>query len=97
MPIKDPEKRKQYAREYNERWRKHIRQIIDTAKNAPCADCNGSWPSYVMDFHHVNEDKEFNLAKAVQSAGPTRLSKVQAEIDKCVLLCANCHRLRHMG
>ena len=62
-------------------------------KGGKCIDCNlvSIYPS-VYDFHHDSGEKEFNLS----SKGITRSwEKVKAELGKCVLLCANCHRIRH--
>lgn len=51
-------------------------------------------PLFVYDFHHIDkETKEFEISH------PTTRSKekIIAEIKKCVLLCANCHRIFHFG
>jgi len=47
-----------------------------------------------MDFDHVRGDKEFTVSKAVQRAYALTLSRVRAEIAKCDVVCANCHRIR---
>lgn len=70
---------------------KKRREWLDTYKNKPCNRCGNKFPSYVMDFHHVNPDtKRFNL-----SAGIFRHSResILEELKKCILLCANCHRI----
>ncbi|MBI4999803.1 hypothetical protein HZB97_03475 [Candidatus Gottesmanbacteria bacterium] len=42
-----------------------------------------------LDLHHINGEKEFGIS----DKGYTRSwKKVKAELDKCVLVCANCHR-----
>src|SRR5437660_4297026 len=77
----------------NERVERN-RKLIRDAKNVPCADCGHRYPHYVMDFdHRPGEKKCFRLAAA---AGQTRLSweKMAAEIAKCDVVCANCHRER---
>jgi transposase-like protein len=77
----------------NERVERN-RQMIRQAKAVPCADCGQRYPPYVMDFdHRPGEKKCFNLSIA---AGQTRLSwkKMMAEIAKCDIVCANCHRQR---
>jgi hypothetical protein len=67
------------------------REIINSFKNQPCADCGVSYPSVIMDFDHVRGEKLFNIG----SAGPGKsLSVLEAEIAKCDVVCANCHRLR---
>jgi hypothetical protein len=82
-----------YLRLQNERVERN-RRLIREAKDVPCADCGRRYPPYVMDFdHRPGEKKCFNLSIA---AGQTRLSweKMAAEIAKCDVVCANCHRIR---
>lgn len=63
--------------------------IIKTKTDAVCADCKEDYPYYMMDFDHLG-DKEFTIA----SVKGISLEKLQAEIDKCDVVCANCHRIR---
>jgi hypothetical protein len=59
-----------------------------------CTDCNGVFHPSVYDFHHLDPNtKEKELSKARYSSW----ENYKTELDKCVLLCANCHRLRHHG
>lgn len=44
-----------------------------------------------LDFHHLR-DKEFNIANEIKNLSIDNLKK---EIDKCIVLCANCHRKLH--
>jgi len=48
-----------------------------------------------LDFHHIDSSKKsFGLS----AKGTTRSwEKIRVEIDKCVLICANCHREIHAG
>jgi hypothetical protein len=94
-----------YQREYYERRKDYYlklqnervernRRAIREAKNVPCADCGRRYPHYVMDFdHRPGEKKCFNVSVA---AGQPRLSwqRMLAEIAKCDVVCANCHRER---
>ena len=60
-----------------------------------CADCGGVFPPYVYDFHHLEpKDKKFTLAKMIRNMS---FEKLEQEASKCVLLCANCHRIREWG
>lgn len=60
-------------------------------KDHPCGDCGGRFPPIAMDFHHTNGDgARFNFRTA-------KKARVLEEVKKCVLLCANCHRIRHGG
>ena len=66
--------------------------VIRQLKSNPCMDCGKSFPYYVMDFdHRPDEKKSFEIAKSLYRYG---LERVLAEINKCDLLCANCHRIR---
>lgn len=56
-----------------------------------CYDCGETYPPYVMDFHHEG-DKEGNPSHFL---GRRSLQAAIPELEKCVLLCANCHRRRH--
>lgn len=64
--------------------------IINKAKDVPCADCGVKYPPYVMDFDHVRGQKEFQIGGSLH-IGTARLL---AEIDKCDVVCSNCHRGR---
>lgn len=57
----------------------------------PCTDCGQFFLSVVMDFDHVKGEKLFNIGPSVNSYSRTR---ILTEIEKCELVCANCHRIR---
>ena len=58
-----------------------------------CHDCDGIFPPSVYDFHHLDPSaKEHNLGDIVRRKS---FETVEKELSKCVLLCANCHRIRH--
>lgn len=59
----------------------------------PCSEC-GNGDSRVLDFHHV-EEKAIEISNAVRRGWS--ISRISDEIDKCVVLCANCHRIHHAG
>ena len=61
------------------------------AKAVPCADCRGMFPPYVLDFDHVRGRKVGNIARLKMQ---TTRSVLLAEIAKCDVVCANCHRIR---
>lgn len=69
-----------------------MRELIQSAKKKPCVDCKKTYPSYVMDFDHTKDDKKFNISSSTRRGGS--LETVQKEIDKCEVVCANCHRIR---
>src|SRR5882757_10569168 len=65
--------------------------VKELKESSPCTDCGNKYPSYVMDFDHLG-DKEYQIANMVQSGYD--IPSVQKEIDKCEIVCANCHRIR---
>ncbi len=67
--------------------------MYELAKDKPCADCGGQFAPEAMDFdHRPGTDKLDDVGKLV--SGRYSWDKVQAEIAKCDLVCANCHRIR---
>lgn len=61
-------------------------------KGGKCVSCGVAYPSCVFDFHHVDPlTKEGNLRDLLRKG----FDAAKDELDKCVLLCANCHRLHH--
>lgn len=78
-------------------YRAKLKVAVDVLKSRPCIDCGRSYPPYVMDFdHRRGEHKKANVAELV-SGRRGSLKTVLAEIAKCDLLCANCHRERTHG
>ena len=76
------------------------REYITSKKRVPCADCGCEYPIKVMDFHHIDEETK---AEKLKKPGRSMIfkmegwsyDKIDEELNKCVVLCANCHRLRH--
>lgn len=66
---------------------------INTHKDKPCTDCNTKYPSYVMQFDHVKGQKKFNLSQAHTRS----MESILEEIDKCEVVCSNCHAERTYG
>lgn len=87
-----------YCKECNknlvlERQRKLKLQCIEYLGNR-CIKCGVEGHPAIYDFHHRNpENKDFNLGHVKT----TKFSKkITDELDKCDLLCSNCHRLEHV-
>ena len=74
--------------------RKKLKTKAVEYKDRKCFDC-GLETEYsdVYDFHHLDpSQKDFGIG----NQGYTRSwEKTKIELDKCVMLCANCHRIRH--
>jgi len=56
-----------------------------------CTDCNKFYHPWVMEFDHLR-DKKANISTLANQK--CTLKRLLREIDKCELVCANCHRLR---
>ena len=103
MPTNDVDKLRLYRRRWYERnkkrqlqtqlRRKHeLRRWISSLK-VRCAACGEDHPGCLV-FHHVDPSaKELTIAAAANSGWSKK--RIAAEIDKCIVLCANCHAKRH--
>ena len=104
MPYKDPQKQKEALARYFQENKKALRISQNAKRNlirrrtqeikesTPCADCGEQFPHYVMDFDHLpGMGKAFNIG--TPSNAPS-MSALEAEIRKCDVVCANCHRHR---
>lgn len=70
---------------------KNYSKIKLIKESNPCNDCQNYFPAPCMDFDHRPEEvKLYNVA----SMTTYRWELIEAEISKCDLICANCHRLR---
>lgn len=72
---------------------KRNQDYINAIKASPCTDCGVSYPYYVMDFDHLVQKDKTELVSVLMRK-PATLEVIQAEIDKCELVCSNCHRAR---
>jgi hypothetical protein len=111
LPQKDPEARRKYNSKYSKKWyaqnkKKKKEQSQKSRKRAvrrnrrfveafkfknPCP-C-GETESYCLSFHHENDDKTGNISDMVNRG--YGLTRIQKEIDKCIVLCLNCHAKLH--
>jgi len=70
-----------------------LRAVADEAKSVPCGDCGSIFPVCVMDFDHIDpRTKRCNVSRMIHSE--ISLRELRAEIAKCRIICANCHRIR---
>ena len=72
-----------------------LRRFLQTYKAKPCVDCKQKFPHYVMDFDHVRGKKLNEVSQMVSRHVSIRV--LLAEIAKCDVVCANCHRERTYG
>jgi len=78
--------------ENNKRNYYKLRALLDSNKEAPCVDCGKLYPPYVMDFDHRDPRTKVDKVSSMVYRGSKML--LLAEIAKCDLVCANCHRIR---
>ena len=94
------QQRKRHENTYSERYREKKRlkrernkQIIAEAKMDGCSCCPEKEP-VCLDFHHLNPDEKDQSISHMLEYSVDLLKK---EIDKCILVCSNCHRKIHAG
>lgn len=72
------------------RWR-HGADLLDQLRSVPCADCGGTFAQCSMDFDHRDaETKVRSVTRMINGS----IDRMMAEVAKCDIVCANCHRLR---
>lgn len=76
-------------------WRRRTKAKAVEYKGGSCRLCGYCKSHRALDFHHVDPaQKEF----AISRKGITRAwEKIKVELDKCILLCRNCHAEVHAG
>jgi hypothetical protein len=75
----------------NDQRAKISRFISGVKDNQHCTDCGVAYRYWQLEFDHLG-DKEFTIGKF--RSHTTDLTKIKKEIDKCEIVCSNCHRDR---
>ncbi len=83
---------KQEVKESNATKRQEKAKYVNQKKDVPCADCKLKFPPECMDFDHVVGEKICNVSAMVTRS--YSLEAVKEEIEKCDVVCSNCHRKR---
>lgn len=77
---------------YVDKRRKELKIKAIEYKGGKCEICNYNSCIAALDFHHVDpSQKEFRIS----NGNTYNWEKIKKELDKCELLCANCHRQVH--
>lgn len=85
-------KRCRSCRSDNSKQKIKLQLIIEKGPFCYLCKYDGTKNPAAMDFHHISpETKDFDIGRA------SNLEDARKEAEKCVLLCANCHRGLHAG
>ncbi|MFA6253318.1 MAG: HNH endonuclease signature motif containing protein [Patescibacteria group bacterium] len=85
--------RAEYLKQAVAKRRKDVKIMLVKYKGGKCKTCGYKKSVEALEFHHINERKK---KFGISGQGLTRSWKsVKQEADKCILLCANCHRELH--
>jgi hypothetical protein len=77
--------------EIRERWR-YYADLLDQLRDVPCLECGGRFAPCAMEFDH--RDPTTKIATVTRMISNATWKRIAAEIDKCDIVCSNCHRLR---
>lgn len=107
MPYKDPNSEhakatrkayrqtkayKQSKSNYQNSTAEKKRKYLNEIKAVPCMDCGQSYPPYVMDLDHRDPSQKIDGVSKMVKRGSWQA--FLDEIDKCDVVCSNCHRER---
>ncbi len=105
MPYKDRNKQKKYLEQhyrdnkykYNDsqtRRRNIRRDYVNSYKmKLGCSICGYKRCAAALEFHHLEDDKETTISILVRDRAS--MKRLDDEMNKCSVLCANCHREQH--
>ena len=105
MPYKDIFKRRAAHKRYylknrqlyidkNSRRKKELAEFVISLKKKPCMDCGVEYPHFVMDFDHRDKNQKLSSVSEMVSLHMYSKEKILKEVEKCDLICSNCHRIR---
>ncbi len=104
MPYKDKEKRLECRRKWyaenKDSEKAHVikrkneirKWFQEYKKSLKCSKCGEDHPA-TIDFHHRIGNKENGISKMVGDG--YSIERIKEELEKCEVLCANCHRKVH--
>lgn len=89
----DEKRRIQIAESSKKLMGRNKKFVNEYKENHNCVNCGDDRP-YVLDFHHRDSAEKENEIPNMVSSGYS-IKKLKEEMDKCDILCANCHREYH--
>ena len=98
-----------YDKKYHKDWHQKNKKDVKTLKNKrekatrewlisyktsmKCNKCGFNSHPAALDFHHIDKSKkDKTISQMIRNYGKEAIMK---EMDKCEVLCANCHRILH--
>ena len=103
MAYKDKTKRKEYMKKYRKQYRRdnpeqrkaEAKRLRDKRKKYTddyklligCQICGYNKCVEALEFHHFDGDKDFTISTGKNKGW----KRIKEEINKCIVLCANCH------
>jgi len=86
--VGQKEKTRKRARDKRGELKKYIQEYKQGKK---CVDCREDYPYWILEFDHL-KDKKFTIGAFYNYTNS--LLKLKKEIEKCDVVCANCHKNR---
>ena len=81
---------KENASKHRTEYRQNLREYaLEYLSTHPCTQCGETDPA-VLEFHHARGTKSADVSVLIGRG--SSLEKLKAEIEKCDVCCANCHR-----
>ncbi len=87
------EHKEKYVKKRQNRVRENRKFITELKAETGCTRCDEDYPQ-CLHFHHTSPDEKSDGISSMVKQGYSR-EKILAEIEKCELLCANCHIKEH--
>lgn len=79
------------SQHYKKLKKRALKEDLIQSLGGKCNMCHGVFDSAVYDFHHLYS-KTDNISNMFETASERA---IRDEVKKCILLCANCHRITH--
>jgi len=86
---------REWSGENNPAYKGKIDYIEKIKKNSKCEGC-GLEKEELLDFHHKEPTEKVDAVANMKIRAGYDLQDLKNEVDKCKILCANCHRLEHL-
>ena len=84
--------KERYHQRTNRRRTELSRKIWDIKEKSGCIDCGEKYPHFMLEFDHLPGYEKIESPNYL--ARTYSLEKAMQEIEKCEIVCANCHKIR---